>query len=1077
MATFVFPGQGSQNRGMGAGLFEQYRELTAEADQMLGYSVKEICLEDPANLLNRTQYTQPVLYVVNALSYLRALEETGIRPDYVLGHSLGEYTALFASGAFSFAEGLEIVKKRGELMARAKDGAMAAVIGLEADRVVEVLKENDFGSIDIANYNTPCQTVIAGPKVDIHHAKGIFEQIGKAAFVLLDVGGAFHSRYMKSAKKAFSSYLKGVEFNDLTIPVISNLKAAPYSQSEIRHILVEHISSPVRWNESIKYLMDLGETDFREVGPGRVLTGLIKATKACTVNSGDSRDENIGLSPAKHAAIFLKGEIYRHLEDLLLPIFNSIPLDKQPGCLVVTGWGDTELTSEIYETIANRSVRGRAFNRYPLRLIMVDPKKRSQAGLSFKSLASLAGKHGLIVLGVHRSSAIGIGRPTALDRCERLAPDLIVASYADMDGFFLSAAQAGLFAETEHPGAYGGIVPNAILTINHLKPREYVIRQACNTDLASLVALEKQCWETSIQIHSSELEKRIKRYPEGQLVLEMEGRVVGVIYSQRIADTSQLTNANMYTVERLHQRNGPIVHLLAVNILPDMQNRNIGDQLLEFMLQLSAVRKDVSSVVAVTLCKKYHQYPNIAMQDYIRLRNDLGKLADPTLRFHELHGARIREAIPDYRPQDQRNEGYGVLVEYDIRNRRRDNIEEEDGPYNLEPSVVNSNHNEFVIDSINSILGKEKKGAFAIDRPLMEMGMDSADLLELKERITSRYNTSLDPIFFFKYNTPELVISFLNEHKTDTVPVIADNAPTFECGEKKINTKQKKGSVDNYSSENRGIAIVGASCRLPRNVRDKVQLWEMLKAGRDVITRGTRLEWPPDIDIENEHRGINFGGFLDEIDAFDAGFFRISRREAELMDPQQRIMLELTWECIEDAGYSPRTLSGSRTGVFIGASGSDYHSLLIGNSVAIEAHQVIGTSMAVLPNRISYFYDLNGPSLQIDTACSSSLVAVHEAVRSLREGECEQALVGGVNIICHPCNSISYYKAGMLSKEGKCKTFDKAADGYVRGEGAVMLFLKPLEKAVEEKDEILCVLGFRGRAERPAAQSMQTAGL
>ncbi|WP_259346474.1 beta-ketoacyl synthase N-terminal-like domain-containing protein, partial [Burkholderia pseudomallei] len=204
------------------------------------------------------------------------------------------------------------------------------------------------------------------------------------------------------------------------------------------------------------------------------------------------------------------------------------------------------------------------------------------------------------------------------------------------------------------------------------------------------------------------------------------------------------------------------------------------------------------------------------------------------------------------------------------------------------------------------------------------------------------------------------------------------------------------------------------------------------------------------------------GGFLDDIRSFDAGLFRLSPKEVATMDPQQRILLELAWEAIERAGHCADAVAGSRTGVYVGASGSDYRLLLERAGTGVDAHVATGASMAVIANRISYTYDLRGPSIQVDTACSSSLVALHQAVQALRAGECDQALVGGVNVICHPGNTIAYYKAGMLSPQGRCKTLDDAADGYVRSEGAVMLMLRRLEQAVADGDPIHAVI--RGSA-------------
>ena len=163
MKTYMFPGQGSQARGMGGSLFDEFPELTDKADKILGYSIKELCLEDPRKELKNTQFTQPALYVVNALSYYKRIQETGETPDYVAGHSLGEFNALLAAECFDFETGLKLVKKRGELMSQATDGAMAAILNANREQVETLLKENGFKNVDIANYNAPLQIVISGP--------------------------------------------------------------------------------------------------------------------------------------------------------------------------------------------------------------------------------------------------------------------------------------------------------------------------------------------------------------------------------------------------------------------------------------------------------------------------------------------------------------------------------------------------------------------------------------------------------------------------------------------------------------------------------------------------------------------------------------------------------------------------------------------------------------------------------------------------------------------------------------------------------------------------------------------------
>ncbi len=297
MVTYVFPGQGSQKKGMGEGFFEEFKELTEKADEILEYSIKELCLEDPDDKLGQTQFTQPALYVVNALAYMKKIKETGKKPDFVAGHSLGEYNALFASGAFDFETGLKLVKKRGELMSQAEGGGMAAVIGLSEEAIMKVLEENDLKVIDIANYNTPSQIVLSGPKEDIERAKPVFEAAGARMYMLLKVSGAFHSRYMQDSKKMFEEYLGSFELSEMSIPVISNVSARPYEQGKIKEKLAEQITNSVKWTESIRYLMGKGQMEFEQVGPGTVLTGLIRSIQSeaepLVIDEGEQEDVNV----------------------------------------------------------------------------------------------------------------------------------------------------------------------------------------------------------------------------------------------------------------------------------------------------------------------------------------------------------------------------------------------------------------------------------------------------------------------------------------------------------------------------------------------------------------------------------------------------------------------------------------------------------------------------------------------------------------------------------------------------------------------------------------------------------------
>jgi len=265
------------------------------------------------------------------------------------------------------------------------------------------------------------------------------------------------------------------------------------------------------------------------------------------------------------------------------------------------------------------------------------------------------------------------------------------------------------------------------------------------------------------------------------------------------------------------------------------------------------------------------------------------------------------------------------------------------------------------------------------------------------------------------------------------------------------------------------VAVIGMGCRLPGGRNDLDSSWQRLRDGVDTITEVPPERWDieayydPDPDASGK-MNTRWGGFLDQVDNFDAGFFGIAPREAVSTDPQQRLLLEVTWEALESAGQVPAKLARSQTGVFIGICNPDYFHLQVGSAdpAAIDAYSVIGSSLSAAVGRVSYVFGLQGPSVAVDTACSSSLVAIHYACQALRTRECSLSLAGGVNLILAPVLTVSFSKARMMAPDGRCKTFDRAADGYVRGEGCGVLVLKRLSDALRDGDNILAVI--RGSA-------------
>ncbi|MBD2580663.1 type I polyketide synthase [Oscillatoria sp. FACHB-1406] len=286
-------------------------------------------------------------------------------------------------------------------------------------------------------------------------------------------------------------------------------------------------------------------------------------------------------------------------------------------------------------------------------------------------------------------------------------------------------------------------------------------------------------------------------------------------------------------------------------------------------------------------------------------------------------------------------------------------------------------------------------------------------------------------------------------------PTLAYDYPTIEELSQYLSGENSEEGLLNISVRaetafNEPIAIIGIGCRFPQASNPEA-FWRLLREGKDAISPAS-ARW----------EGEDWGGFLTEIDRFDAHFFGISPREVREMDPQQRLLLEVSWEALENAGIPTERLGGSATGVFVGISSSDYSQLRLKTQQEPDAYSGTGNAHSIAANRLSYYLDLRGPSLSVDTACSSSLVAVHLAVNSLQAGECDRAIAAGVNLILSPELTQTFTQAGMMAADGRCKTFDAKADGYVRGEGCGAAILKRLSDAERDGDTILAVV--RGSA-------------
>ncbi len=400
----------------------------------------------------------------------------------------------------------------------------------------------------------------------------------------------------------------------------------------------------------------------------------------------------------------------------------------------------------------------------------------------------------------------------------------------------------------------------------------------------------------------------------------------------------------------------------------------------------------------------------------------------------------------------------------------------------------------YLYEDVRDIIAKKGKFDPQRIRPsdnFIALGLESVFLTSLAGQVNKKYGIRLSPATFFEYSNLEALVSYIlddyreeilavfNSAQTDGLAEISPVAPVEKENIRKAvalniyknsifssrfqngnagQQKQVMASDNNaYHNKRRKYAIVGMDCLFP-GAPDLESFWHVLESGKSMISEipEDRWDWQSiygDPSQETNKTNIKWGGFVEDIDKFDPEFFNISPREAALMDPQQRIVLQSVWKAIEHAGYAPLSLSDThKVGLFLGASTNDYFELLAKRDV--EAYSSTGGVHSITANRVSYLLDFKGPSIPVDTACSSSLVALDMAVKSLEDGQCDVAIVGGVNALITPTLYLAFSKAGMLSPTGVISPLDKSADGYVRSEGVGVLVLKKLDRAIEDNDTV-----------------------
>ena len=331
--------------------------------------------------------------------------------------------------------------------------------------------------------------------------------------------------------------------------------------------------------------------------------------------------------------------------------------------------------------------------------------------------------------------------------------------------------------------------------------------------------------------------------------------------------------------------------------------------------------------------------------------------------------------------------------------------------------------------------------------PMVELGLSSRDAVAMAADIEDMTGVTLSVAVAFQHPTIESLATRIVEGEPETDDAGLDGADWTRTG----------------PAERVDIAVVGLSTRLPGDMNSPEETWQALMEGRDAITDLPEGRWSEFFEeprlAERINQARTRGGYLKDIKGFDSEFFAVAKTEADNIDPQQRMALELTWEALEHARIPASSLRGAAVGVYVGVSSNDYGFMAISDPTVAHPYAITGNATSIIANRVSYFYDFRGPSLAVDTACSSSLVATHQAVQALRNGECDVAVAGGVNALITPAVTLGFDEIGaVLAPDGRIKSFSSDADGYTRSEGGGMLVLKRVDDARRDGDQILAVI-------------------